>query len=89
MILKKKRINKLSCLSWVEKGQKVIIALYDAVRFKEKLIELGFSMELKEGEKILPNIINPATARNAEKFYVVDKTQPKEKILPNVVVDTP
>lgn len=79
LILKKKRINKLSCLSWVEKGQKVIIALYDAVRFKEKLVELGFSMELKDGEKILPNIINPATARNAEKFYVVDRTQPKEK----------
>lgn len=79
LILKKKRINKLSCLSWVEKGQKIIIALYDAVRFKGKLEELGFSMELKDGEKILPAIINLATARNAEKFYVVDRTQPKEK----------
>lgn len=37
MTLKKKRINKLSCLNWIAKGQKVIIALYDAVRFKEML----------------------------------------------------
>lgn len=79
MILKKKRINKLSCLCWIERGKKVIIALHDAIRFREKLIELGFSMELKDGEKILPSIINSATARNAEKFYVVDRTKPKEK----------
>ena len=78
MFLKKKRINKLSCLSWIEQGQKVIIALGDAIRFKDKLVNLGFSGELKEGEKILPAIINPTTARNAEKFYVVDKTKPKE-----------
>ena len=79
MILKKKRINKLSCLNWIEQGQKVVIALCDALRFKEKLAELGFSMELKDGEKILPAVINPSTARNAEKFYVEDKTQPKER----------
>ena len=79
MILKKKRINKLSCLNWIEQGQKVVIALCDVLRFKEKLSELGFSMELKDGEKILPAVINSSTARNAEKFYVVDKTQPKEK----------
>ena len=79
MIFKKKRINKLSCLNWVEQGQKVVIALCDAFRFKEKLVELGFSMKFKDGEKLLPAIINPVTARNAEKFYVVNRTQPKEK----------
>lgn len=78
MFLKKKRINKLSCLSWIRQGQKVIIALSDAIRFEDKLVSLGFSGKLKDGEKILPAIINPSTARNAEKFYVVDKTKPKE-----------
>ena len=79
MILKKKRINKLSSLSWLEKGQKVVFALQNAIRFKEKLMELGFSTDLNEGETILPAAINPATMRNAEKFYVPDKSRPKEK----------
>lgn len=79
MILKKKRINKLSGLSWLEKGQKVVFALQNAIRFKEKLVELGFSTDLNEGETILPAAINPATMRNAEKFYVPDKSKPKEK----------
>lgn len=56
-----------------------MIALYDAFRFKEKLLELGFTAELRDGEKILPAVINPATGRNAEKFYVADKSLPKEK----------
>ena len=78
MLLKKKRINKLSCLNWVKEGQKIVIALQDAIRFKDKLIKLGFSTELKNGEKILPLVVNPATARNAEVFYKIDRTQPKE-----------
>lgn len=45
MNLRKKRINKLSCLNWIEQGQKVVIALYDAMRFKEKLLDLGFSSD--------------------------------------------
>lgn len=78
MFLKKKRINTLSCLNWIKEGQKIVIALQDAIRFKEKLIKLGFSTELRNGEKILPLVVNPATARNAEVFYKIDRTQPKE-----------
>lgn len=79
MYLYKKRINKLTCLDWIEQGQKVVIALYDAIRFEEKLLKLGFSADFLEGEKILPSAINPSTERNAEKYYVADKSQPKEK----------
>lgn len=79
MIIKKKRINTLSCLNWIQQGQKVVIALCDSLKFKEKLEDLGFSKEFRDGERILPTVINPATARNAEKFYVVDRTQAKEK----------
>lgn len=79
MIIKKKRINRLTCLEWLEDGEKIVMALRDAMRFKEKLVELGFTDKLEEGERILPRIVNPTTARNAEKFYVSDKTQPKEK----------
>lgn len=79
MNLRKKRVNTLSCLSWLEQGRKVIIALHDAGNFKEKLMEIGFSSELQDGETTLPTVINKATSRNAEKFYVADKTKPKEK----------
>lgn len=78
MIIKKKRINKLTCLGWLGEGQKIVIALRDTMRFKEKLIEIGFTEKLEEGERILPKILNPTTARNAEKFYIPDKTKPKE-----------
>lgn len=79
MIIKKKRINRLTCLEWLDEGQKIVLALRDAIRFKEKLVELGFTDKLEEGERILPQILNPTTARNAEKFYKPDKTKPKEK----------
>lgn len=78
LILKKKRINKLSCLDFVNQGKKIVVALRDAMRFKDTLVKLGFSDELKEGERILPLPMNPSTTRNAEKFYVIDKTKPKE-----------
>lgn len=79
MLIKKKRINKLTCLEWLEEGQKIVITLQDSLRFKEKLVELGFTNELEDGERVLPHMLNPTTARNAEKFYTPDKTQQKEK----------
>lgn len=79
LIIKKKRINRLKCLEWLEEGQKIVMALPAAMRFKEKLLKLGFTERFEEGERILPKIVNPTTARNAEKFYIPDKTQPKEK----------
>lgn len=78
MIIKQTRINKLSCLDWAQRGEKIVIALSDAIRFKENLIGLGFSAELGEGERILPAIVNSATRKNAEPFYSVDKLRPKE-----------
>ena len=79
MIIKKKRINSLSCLNYVESGKKLVIALYDAIRFKNVLLKMGFSEDLTEGERILPAMLNPTMKRNAEPFYIKDKTKPKEK----------
>lgn len=79
MIIKKKRINRLRCLERLEEGQKIVMALPEAMRFKKELAKLGFSERFEEGERILPKVVNPTTARNAEKFYIPDKTQPKEK----------
>ena len=56
MVIKKKRINSLSCLSHVEEGKNLVMALRDATRFKNVLLKLGFSENLTEGERILPSI---------------------------------
>ena len=69
MIIKKKRINSLSCLSHVEDGKNLVMALCDAMRFKDVLLKLGFSEDLAEGERILPSMLNPTMKRNAEPFH--------------------
>lgn len=70
MIIKKKRINSLSCLNHVEEGKNLMMVLRDAARFKEILVKLGFSEDLIEGERVLPSMLNPTLKRNAEPFYI-------------------
>lgn len=78
MIITKKRINSLTSLEWLKGGQKIVLATRDAMRFKERLVDLGFTNKFEEGERILPRIVNPTTRRNAEMFYIPDKSKPKE-----------
>ena len=78
LLIKQKRINGLSCLSCIETGENLVMALRDAMRFKSVLLKLGFSEDLAEGERILPSMLNPTMKRNAEPFYTKDKTKPKE-----------
>ena len=56
MIIKKKRINSLSCLSHVEEGKNLVMVLRDAMRFKDVLLKLGFSEDLTEGERLFPSM---------------------------------
>ena len=46
MIIKKKRINSLSCLSHVEDGKNLVMALCDAMRFKDVLLKLRDLLEV-------------------------------------------
>ena len=80
MIIKKKRINSLSCLNHVEEGKNLMMVLRAAARFKGILVKLGFSEDLIEGERVLPSMLNPTLKRNAEPFYIKDKTKPKNSI---------
>ena len=63
-------------MEWLKDGQKIVLAISDGMRFKERLFELGFTNKFEEGERILPRIVNPTTRRNAEKFYIPDKSKP-------------
>ena len=78
MFLQQKRINSLSCLGHIDEGKNLVMVLDDAMRFKNVLLKFGFTEEFIEGEKILPSMLNPVMKRNAESFYVKDKTKPKE-----------
>lgn len=80
MLIKKSRINKLN-LDGLESGQKFIISLSNAERFMDELLRLGFSETSESGECILPIPINIATSRNAENFFISDKSRPKETVL--------
>lgn len=80
MIIKKKRINSLSCLNHVEEGKNLMMVLRDAARFKGILVKLGFSEDLIEGERVLPSMLNPTLKRNAEPFYIKDKQNRKNSI---------
>ena len=60
MIIKKKRINSLSCLNHVEEGKNLMMVLRDAARFKGILVKLGFSEELIEGERVTIHVKSDA-----------------------------
>lgn len=79
MKIKKNRVISLTQISKISKGNDLVIALVNAMDFKDKLFELGFSLQLNDGERILPRVVNPSTARNAERFFTIDKMKPKEK----------
>lgn len=81
MIITKTRINSLSYLNHLEGGTNLIMVLRDAMRVKEILVKLGFSVELIEGERVLPSMLNPTLRRNAEPYYIKDKTKPKEQYI--------
>lgn len=80
MIIKKKRINSLSCLNHVEEGKNLMMVLRDAARFKGILVKLGFSEDLIEGERVLPSMLNPTLKRNAEPFILRIKQNRKNSI---------
>ena len=54
MIIKKKRINSLSCLSHVEDGKNLVMALCDEMSFIEWFLKVGISEAVGELVRILP-----------------------------------
>lgn len=80
MIINKKRINSLSLLKDIEIDKEIIICVRDAQRFEKECRRIGFIEPIKDGQSLLPAVVNPTTRRNAEKYYVADKTKPKETV---------
>lgn len=79
MIIKQKRIRNLSKLEKIKPNSQFRVGLIDLENRTEVLIRIGFSNELAIGESILPNIIGPATRKNADGSYLKIKNKPKEQ----------
>ena len=80
MIIKARRIRNLDRhLHGFSHGDTIVVGLTDLDRFSEKLQELGFSAEMREGETILPPAnAGPVSDYNAEGRFKVHRDQPME-----------
>jgi hypothetical protein len=79
MIISKKRIRNLE-LYWhlIEDNSEFHIAVNELERYREKLIDIGFSQDLELGETILPKVIGPVSRFNAEGRNEKQKHLPME-----------
>lgn len=80
MVITKRRIRSLRpYLSYFQSETKVIVGITDSMRFMDKLKNIGFSLELKNGDTVLPSgIFGPVSRFNPEGKYIKHKDQPKE-----------
>lgn len=79
MIIIKRRIISDNHLQIFNKNSKLAIKVHNALDDPQKVEKFGFNIDDADGTTILPNIFNVYSARNAEQFYTIDKTLPKEK----------
>jgi hypothetical protein len=79
MIINKKRINSIeSNIGRIKSGSKFIIGIKAIERYRNVLINMGFSEQLEIGETLLPKPSGPVGKYNALGKYLVHKDQPME-----------
>lgn len=79
MLIKQKRINSCNCFAALAPDTPVRLKVEDVRRFGEKVISFGFKETDENGISILPSIINRYAKKNAEPFYIVNKSLPLEE----------
>src|SRR3989344_6170445 len=78
MIITKKRIRSIgNNFPTLKSGDRFLVGIKNAERFKDKLEKIGFE-SISIGSTILPSPIGQTTLFNAEGKYLKDKTKPKE-----------
>lgn len=78
ILIKQTRINNCNCFSAAVPNSSIYVRVDDVGRFEEKLKAFGFKKSDKSGTSILPCVVNRYAKKNAEPFYIVDKTLPLE-----------
>lgn len=75
-----KKIRKLNrFIPLIGEGKTIVCGIVDLPKFNKKLIEIGFSLGLPEGESILPDSrYGTACKKNSEGWFEAHKDQPME-----------
>jgi len=81
MLLKQTRINSLTHLSRINRGTNIKICVDNVSRFSKELKIFGFNEEDGHGVTILPAVFNRYSLRNAEQYFTIDKSLPKENYI--------
>lgn len=79
MIIRKNRIRSESYLNEFKKGSNLTIKVNNVLNSQTKIEKFGFKLDDVDGTTILPSVFNSYSRKNAEQFYTIDKTLPKEK----------
>lgn len=79
MIIRKNRIRSESYLNEFKKGSNLTIKVNNVLNSQAKIEKFGFKLDDVDGTTILPSVFNSYSRKNAEQFYTIDKTLPKEK----------
>lgn len=79
MIIRKKRIRSIERnIRGIIRGDQVMVGLRNLSRFRDRLVEAGFTPNLGMGEMVLPAALGPMSAFNAKGGYEVHRDQPME-----------
>ena len=79
MVIKQTRIQSSSYFSSATVGKPIRIKVENVAKFPAQLKAFGFRETDESGTIILPSICNRYAARNAEPYFTVNKTLPKEE----------
>ena len=78
IFIKQTRINSCSCFASATFGSPISIRVDDVGRFAHQLKAFGFQDTDEGGTSILPCSVNRYARRNAEPFFTVNRSLPKE-----------
>lgn len=78
ILIKQTRINSCNYFATAAPGVPIYISVEDVTRFGPKLEAFGFKTSDENGTSILPCSINRYARKNAEPFYIVNKSLPLE-----------
>ncbi len=79
IMIKQKRIRNLSLhLQSILQGQAVVCAIPVSDRVLNRLVQVGFTSDLADGESVLATIVGPISRFNAEGRWQRCTDQPKE-----------
>lgn len=79
MIIRQTRINSCNYFDTAKPNEPIHIKVENVKRFENQLKEFGFQKTDTNGTSILPCSVNRYARKNAEPFFTINKSLPREK----------